>query len=519
MLNVDIKKAIFTCCPDFLQPILNRVENSEIGYRLAKGTFWSLSGAVISKGLGLASSIIVARTLGKVGFGEIGIIYSTVAMFELFASFGLGVTATKYVAQYRQNDPLRAGRIIILAWMVTAVTGALCAIVLAVFAPWLAVHALAAPHLSGLLRITAISLFITALNASQNGALSGFEAFKTLAACNLIAGILNFPILIAGVLLAGLKGAVLATVVSCSLNWLICHLAVRHEAHRFKVPITFSGCLLELPLLWKFSLPAVLGGMMVTPVYWVCNTMLVNQSNGYSEMGILNAANQWRNLVVLLPNLLLGPVLPILSSALGEQENSNNFKKTLSITQGFMVLVSFPICTGLMFLADTILRIYWKTTVSNESVVFIVLLSVALIQCLGAVTGSAIAAKGKMWLGLAFNLSWAVIYIGLVAVFVSKGGAASLAFGQAIAYICLTVWGFLYIRRDLPEGMLRRVFIGLCLTCLITIVCLLIPAPCRVWLSIPLVVSVSALVIRYLVNSEVRKALRALFMSEKAEII
>jgi O-antigen/teichoic acid export membrane protein len=519
MFSIDVKKTIYTFCPNFLHPLMNRVETSEIGYRLARGTFWSVFGAVISKGLGLASSIIVARALGRDGFGEIGIIYSTVAMFELFASFGLGVTATKYVAQYRQSNPLTAGRIISLAWIVNAITGVACAILLAVFSPWLAEHVLAAPHLSSLLRITAISLFFTALNSSQNGTLAGFEAFKTLSVCNLIAGLLNFPIMVVGVLLAGLHGAVWAIVVSCSLNWFICHLAVRHEARRFKVPLAVTGCLQEMHLIWKFSLPAVLSGMMVTPVHWVCNTMLVNQPNGYTEMGILNAANQWRSLIIMLPNLLLGPVLPILSSAMVEQENSNSFKKTLDITQSFMVLVSFPICTGLMFFADSLLRLYWNTTTAKDSVVFIILLSVALIQCLGAVTGSAIAAKGKMWLGLALNLSWAVIYIVIVAVFVGKEGITALAFGQGIAYICLTLWGFIYIWHDLPKGLLYRVFIGLCLTCLITSICLLVPVPYRVWLSIPLVVGVSALAIRYLVNSEVRKALRALYMSEKAEII
>ena len=112
MLNIDIKKAVYTCCPDFLHPLLNRVEDSEIGYRLAKGVFWSMAGAVISRGLGIVSSVVVARTLGKVGFGELGIIHSTVMMFQLFAGFGLGLTATKYVAEYRGTDPQKAGRII-----------------------------------------------------------------------------------------------------------------------------------------------------------------------------------------------------------------------------------------------------------------------------------------------------------------------------------------------------------------------------------------------------------------------
>lgn len=37
--------------------------------RLVRGAFWSMADAGISQGLGLAASLIVARMLGRVGFG------------------------------------------------------------------------------------------------------------------------------------------------------------------------------------------------------------------------------------------------------------------------------------------------------------------------------------------------------------------------------------------------------------------------------------------------------------------
>src|ERR1022692_3038167 len=41
-------------------------------------------------------------------------IQSTVGMLGIFAGLGLGITATKYVAELRSHDPERAGRIIAL---------------------------------------------------------------------------------------------------------------------------------------------------------------------------------------------------------------------------------------------------------------------------------------------------------------------------------------------------------------------------------------------------------------------
>jgi hypothetical protein len=40
--------------------LLNRIKVSEIGSRLARGTFWSMAGSVIPHGLMLGASVLVA---------------------------------------------------------------------------------------------------------------------------------------------------------------------------------------------------------------------------------------------------------------------------------------------------------------------------------------------------------------------------------------------------------------------------------------------------------------------------
>ena len=62
--------------------------------RFARGAFLSVAAAFIAQGLGLVTSIVTARILGKTGFGELGIILSTASMFGVFAGFGMGLTAT-----------------------------------------------------------------------------------------------------------------------------------------------------------------------------------------------------------------------------------------------------------------------------------------------------------------------------------------------------------------------------------------------------------------------------------------
>jgi O-antigen/teichoic acid export membrane protein/SAM-dependent methyltransferase len=437
MLNVDIKKAIFTCCPDFLQPVLNRVEASDIGYRLAKGVFWSMAGAVMSRGLMLAASILVARMLGKTGFGELGIIQSTVGMFGVFAGFGLGLTATKHVAEFRSSNPARAGRIISLSWLVAMITGGLMALGLLIFAPWLAVYTINAPQLASVLQIGAIILFINALNGAQTGALSGFEAFKTIARVNLFVGLISFPILIAGAYFGGLTGAVWALAINLGANWLLNHLALRKEAKRYDVPLTFRNCSRELPVLWRFSLPAVLAGSMVGPVDWICSALLVNQPDGYGEMGIYNAANQWYAMLMFLPALLGQVVLPVLSERLG-QKDTNQSLKTMVLAIKVNAILVLPLVIIASIASPYIMSLYGEGFRSGWPTLVVVLLTTGLLAMQTPV-GQIIAASGKMWIGLVMNTGWAIAFV-LGTLLLVHNGSLGLAAARAISYFVHATW-------------------------------------------------------------------------------
>ena len=115
--------------------------------RFAVGVFWSLAGAVFSRGFLLAASVVCARVLGKEGFGALGIILSTAGMFGIFAGLGLGLTATKYVSEFRRLDPMRAGRILAFSACAAYISASAMTALLILFATPLARYILASPDL------------------------------------------------------------------------------------------------------------------------------------------------------------------------------------------------------------------------------------------------------------------------------------------------------------------------------------------------------------------------------------
>jgi len=285
----------------------------------------------------------------------------------------------------------------------------------------------------------ALILFINALNGAQTGALSGFEAFKSIAYVNLFIGLLSFPILIAGAYFGGLTGAVWALAINLCFNWLLNHIALRIEARRCKVPFTLRHCSHELPILWRFSLPAVLASSLVGPVNWLCATFLVNQPDGYGEMGIFNAANQWYAMLMFLPGLLGGVVLPVLSERLGQKDTNQSMKAMVfSIKANALFVMPLVVLAGIA--SPYIMSLYGAGFRDGWPTLVVVLLTAGLLAVQTPV-GQIIAASGKMWIGFVMNLGWALTFIIATLLLVEKG-SLGLASARACSYVIHATWTF-----------------------------------------------------------------------------
>lgn len=424
---MSIRALATACCPPFLRPTLERIESSPVGYRLARGAFWSLFGAVIARTLGFASFVIVARVLGKAGYGEFGIIQSTVGMFGIFAGFGLGQTATKYIAELRETDAARAGRIMGMAGIVAILTGVVMAILLWAFAPWLADHTLANPALAPLLRIGAIIIVFEAMNGAQLGALSGFEAFRTIAKINIWAGLASFPCMLAGVYLGDLQGAVWGLAANRAFNWLLNHIALRREARRTGVPFALAGSRNELAVLWHFSLPSMLAGALVAPTVWLCNAMVVNQPDGYDQMGIFQATNTFRTMLFFIGNTLSAPLLPMLANMIGSGQHNERLARINMISTWALGALPATVFFAVPELAEAM---FGKDYAGREFVgTFLLTVFCASVVIYKQGLARVLSAHGLMWWGMLSNFVWAVLLIACTWLLLAHG-----AFGYAIAW-------------------------------------------------------------------------------------
>lgn len=433
---------LYRCLPSQLKRQWDRVAESDIGKRMASGVFWSLTGSVLSQGLMLLATIFVARILGKTEYGELGMIRSTVSMFAVFAGFGLGMTATKYIAEYRKSDPEKSGKIIGLTTLFAGGTGGIISIIILIAAPYIATHSINAPHLVDEIRLGAVMLFFSALNGAQTGTLSGFEAFKTIAKVNLIAGLLAFPIQIGCTLLFGLQGSVIGFGLNFLILWALNFYAVRRETQKAGIIIRFTKAWDEWNVLLKFSLPALLSGILVAPVMWACNALLVNKPHGYEEMALFDAANQWRNAILFIPAILAQIALPLLSAHVNDKAK---FNRILKLNIKLNAVVASAIAAIVALMAVYIMKSYGQGF-AEGSEVLIILASSAVLVAINNIIGQAIASRGRMWAGFFLNLIWSIVLITSTGWLLNEGfGAKGVALGLLISYALHTITQSLFV--------------------------------------------------------------------------
>lgn len=428
-----------------------RLKNSPVAYRLARGAFWSLVGGAISRIFAVLSSIIIARLLGREGYGEMGMVQSTIGMLAVLGGFGLGTTATKYIAQFRCTDIEKVGKIVNLSITLSAIGGGLMMMACVILSPVLTKGTLNRPDLAPLLSAASLLLFVSILNEVQFAVLAGFEAFRKIARINILQGISAPFLTVPCVMLYGIPGAIAALTISAALGLIMCCVALASECNKHHILCRYDASVWgEWQILWKFALPAMISALMVAPATWIANTILVNQQGGYGELGLFNAANQWRIIVMFIPGLLTAAMLPVLSETHGRTDLSD-FRQTVALNLRVTWVIALPLTVVAVLLGKPMAALFGKQF-SGASAIIMVLMIATFFNVVNGTVGSALAGSGRMWTGTVMNMGWAASLLMSAFLLVPSHGGLGLALAYLFAYVVHTIWVMVYVETKLAPS-------------------------------------------------------------------
>jgi polysaccharide biosynthesis protein len=410
---------------------------------LVKGVFWSLFGSVLSKALVFLSWILVARILGRESYGEYGLIRNTVLMFSAFAGFGLSVTATRFVARYINEDVAKSGRIASLTLSFSVIMGLSISLIVFAFSDVIAQSVIKDARLATDFRIASFILFFSALEGAQTGVLQGMRQFRRIAVINLVNAFVSFPVFVAGAYYFGTTGSVVAlgitTMVLCIQN----QAAIYSFAKKGLISLNFRQGWREWRLLYIFSLPAALAGIISIPLKWYTDVMLVNTS-GFSAMGIYSAAFLIYTIVAVLANTMNAPFVSFMSGSKADNDVIEKLNILVPWFLGIMIglpFLCFPEAGGYLFGKE------YQGEEFNNTLVFIILYMIIVMYKQGM--NRIFIVHNMQWINLMTVTVWGLILIGSFYM-LKEYASVGLAISYCISYTLVTILIYpLYVKRKL----------------------------------------------------------------------
>lgn len=246
--------------------------------RLARAASWNVAGGVASRVLSFAAFFLVARALKLPEIlGQLGMVTNTLLTAGVFASFGMGMTATRFISLYRHASPERAGRVAAMAQASAGTLSIVGALVMLITAPQLARIALDDATMAPVLRLATPLLVLGALQDAGQGVLAGLEAFRALARVTAITGGASAIGMVLGSFAGGLPGCLIGMTVAMAAGYAVTLLTVRAELARAGLSTGLSGWRSEVPSLWHFAFPTMLAGAVVVPVTALTGALLMHQ--------------------------------------------------------------------------------------------------------------------------------------------------------------------------------------------------------------------------------------------------
>lgn len=423
---------------------------STIRQRLSHGITWTFAATLCTQGGTFLANIIIANMLGREVFGEFGMVRSTLLTVAMVLCLASGLTASKYVAEFRMTDKARAGRIVALCSLVTSVMALVATLGLSGTASWLAQDMLKAPHLTWALVLAAGVTFFLMLTTYQSGVLAGLEDYRSLAGAGLVGMALLLTVTPLACRVWGLQGALVGMGANVVAQWAGMLWLVRRGMARQGIAADWRHAWRERRILWDFALPAAMTGFTTFPALWLGSTVLARQANGFQHVGLYNAAENIRILAMLVPQIVWRVALSVLSN----QKGVGDDRRYRRVVWAMLTLMGGAAAVGSIALAlagPWALAIFGRDFTNGQTALLLLLLS-AVPESLALAGGQVVLSHARMWLyfwGISVPKDLLIIVLALL--LVPHWQAEGLAAAYAGAWIVACVSSLL-----LARAMLRR---------------------------------------------------------------
>jgi len=298
---------------------------------------------IIATALGLVAVAMMTRYLGALGFGQYTTIIVYLQFFGLLADMGLTLITSQLLAKNNSDENKIISNLFTFR-LVSALVFLLPAPIIALFLPY------ALSVKIGIFIAVSAFLFI-----ALNQVLIGFYQKRLLMIKASLAEVGNRIILLIGIILAiylnsGLQGIVIATASAAFAQFLINYLL---SLRLVKIRFAFDKKIWQeiIKLSWPIAIT-----ITFNIIYLKADTLILSLIKPEADVGLYGAAYRVIDVLVMLPFVLAGLMLPQITKA-RQHKDLKLFKQIIQNSFDVMVIIALPLVIGTQFIAAPLMQL------------------------------------------------------------------------------------------------------------------------------------------------------------------
>ena len=421
-----------------------KIEKIEIAeQKFVYGVIINILVAALSRIAALISAIISARLLGKVFYGQLGVINNTITLVSILSGLGLGITTIKYVSEYKDKDIDKVSRIISFSLLASLFSGIVVSLIIVIFSNYISSNLIGDPNFKKYIEISMIMVITGNFVSTQNGVIIGLELYKQLAKASIInslALVILQPLLIYKF---KLDGAIYSMIICSIINVLNNINILRAGFKKNHIKISKNNIFEGKIILYRFSLPLLLSSIITSVPVWLINARIASSTNGFSELGIFNAANQWKSLILFLPNTISQLIIPIITQKY-EKKDTHSLYKITNKSSFLLICIIVPISLIIVIFSKWIMSRYGLSFKNSFNILILVVITSSILAIINPYE-QIIVASDNIWGGFVTNCIWATLFI-IFNFMTKERSAKTLAFSYLYSYIIHAIITFLYVK-------------------------------------------------------------------------
>lgn len=378
---------------------------------------------MFARGTLVVSAIILARNFDTAGFAAYSYFQLTISMLTSCTAMGMGVTASRYFAEYAGKNHDRANPPLATLWLLSAFLACIAGCIVLILPA-----SIISPDLAVSRWMMALGVVVLSLNIVPAGGILGLERYKDAAIISGLSAIMTLMVVSYAASVGSPTMGMVAIVIGSLIQFLGQTILIVREIGLPALMQTFSTDTVATIL--GFAGPMFGVSILTASGTWIVGRIILSTQAGEYSFSLYVIGMQWFSLAMLLPGIFSRVVFPILvryavSEVLEVKDKSIKLLRTASMAS---VGIASIATVFVALFSPWIIDLYGPKFGSISTVI----LAFSAIAILGApanIIGNALVARDNQNLWLMFTLVTSSILVASCYLAIDMGvwaGVASL---------------------------------------------------------------------------------------------